>query len=389
MNVLTLKESHYRETIALSEYAFKYQVPEEDIEKRLKDLEKHKLFGILENGSIAAKLHLIPLEVYLGRNVLKMAGVAGVATYPEYRRKGNVKEMLSHSLRYMKDHGYSISMLHPFSESFYRKYGWELFASRSKSTLTKSDLVRKEQVPGTVKRFTHGSYPKEMELVYHRFAGQFNGMLARDKYWWLTSTYGGSKAAVYYDQEGKAAGYMLYQIKNHKMTIGEFVVLENEARSGLWNFICQHDSMLAEVELTSYENNPLIFSLVEPRVKTEVTPYFMARIVDVGSFFKQYDFEWKGLEEEVVIHITDSFADWNNQSMLLKDGEVTMLNTEDIPKYEKAGIQIDINALAAAMFGYMRPSRLQEIGLVSGMFEEVQRLDSLLPKRQPFITDFF
>ena len=83
-----------------------------------------------------------------------MGGVAGVATYPEYRRSGYVKELLQHSLQTMKKDGYSVSMLHPFAVSFYRKYGWELCANRIVCQMTKSDLIIKKQVNGTVKRFS-------------------------------------------------------------------------------------------------------------------------------------------------------------------------------------------------------------------------------------------
>ncbi|CAH0345473.1 GNAT family N-acetyltransferase [Bacillus sp. CECT 9360] len=389
MNVISLQKSHYREAIALSEYAFQYKVPEEEIEKRLRNLEKHKLFGVLENDSVAAKLHLLSLEVFMGEKALKMGGIAGVATYPEHRRKGHVNELLSHSLQFMKDNGHSISMLHPFSVPFYRKYGWELFANRLKVTLKKADLVMKEQVTGIVNRFDEESHPEAIERVYNQFAKPFNGMLARDKDWWTNAIYGGSKGAVYFNKESNATGYMIYEIKDRKMTIAEFVVVDNEARSGLWNFICQHDSMLQEVEMTTYENDPLMFSLKEPRVKMEVVPYFMIRIVDISSFFQQYDFQWENVEDEIVLHITDSFAEWNNQSVLLKDGKITVLNNENNSDSKQKGIHMDINALAAAMLSYMRPIALQEIGRVSGSSEEIQKLESLLPKRHPFFYDFF
>ncbi|RFU64619.1 enhanced intracellular survival protein Eis [Bacillus sp. V59.32b] len=389
MNVITLQKDHYREALALSEYAFQYKVPEEDIEKRLRNLEKHKLFGILENGSVAAKLHLLSLETLLGKKAMKMGGIAGVATYPEQRRKGHVREMLAHSLQYMKDNGYSISMLHPFSVPFYRKYGWELFANRLKVTLTKADLVMKEPVPGVVKRFDEQSHPEAIERVYTEFTQPFNGMLAREKDWWTNAIYGGSKGAMYLNEQSDAAGYMIYEIKDRKMTIHEFVVVDNEARSGLWNYICQHDSMLNELEMITYENDPLMFSLKEPRSKMEVVPYFMVRIVDVISFFREFDFQWESFEEELVLHISDSFAEWNNQSVLLKDGNITVLNIEDNPDSEQKGIHIDINALAAAMFGYMSPVALQQIGRISGSPVEIQKLASLLPNRRPFFYDFF
>ena len=56
----------------------------------------------MEGEDLAAKLHLIPFHIYIGKEKFKMGGVAGVATYPEYRRSGYVKELLQHSLQIMK-----------------------------------------------------------------------------------------------------------------------------------------------------------------------------------------------------------------------------------------------------------------------------------------------
>ena len=63
--------------------------------------ESHEVYGIMEGEDLAAKLHLIPFHIYIGKK-FKMGGVAGVATYPEYRRSGYVKELLQHSLQTMK-----------------------------------------------------------------------------------------------------------------------------------------------------------------------------------------------------------------------------------------------------------------------------------------------
>ena len=64
--------------------------------------ESHEVYGIIEGNDLAAKLHLIPFHIYIGKEKFKMGGVAGVATYPEYRRSGYVKELLQHSLQTMK-----------------------------------------------------------------------------------------------------------------------------------------------------------------------------------------------------------------------------------------------------------------------------------------------
>ncbi|WP_166704687.1 GNAT family N-acetyltransferase [Bacillus albus] len=386
MNVIRLKEDKIREALRLSEYAFQYKVEEERLQQQLTKMkESHEIYGIMEGEDLAAKLHLIPFHIYIGKEKFKMGGVAGVATYPEYRRSGYVKELLQHSLQTMKKDGYTISMLHPFAVAFYRKYGWELCANLLICHMTKSDLVMKKQVNGTVKRFSKENHPEEVEKLYETFAERFSGMLVRDEKWWLQTVYDDLTLAIYYDENKTASGYMLYKVENSKMTVEEFVPLHNEARNGLWNFICQHDSMIKELEMTVSENEPLLYTLQEPRVKAEIKPYFMSRIVDVEQFFKQYEFNWNDVQQELIFHITDSFAPWNNVSVRLANHEITIMKEETIDK----GIKLDINALSTIMFGYKRPLQLNELELISGSEEEIQAFEKIVPVREVFIYDFF
>ncbi|EOP23468.1 MULTISPECIES: GNAT family N-acetyltransferase [Bacillus] len=385
MNVIQLQEDKFREALRLSEYAFQYKVNEERLQQQITRMkESHEIYGIMEGEDLAAKLHLIPFHIYIGKETFKMGGVAGVATYPEYRRSGYVKELLQHSLQTMKKDGYTVSMLHPFSVSFYRKYGWELCANLLVCHMTKSDLVMKKQVNGTVKRFNKENHPEEVEKLYEIFAERFSGMLVREKNWWLQVVYDDLALAIYYDENKTAAGYMLYKIENYKMTVEEFVPLHNEARNGLWNFICQHDSMIKELEMTVSENEPLLYTLQEPRVKTEIKPYFMGRIVDVEKFLKQYELNWNNVQQEVILHITDSFAPWNNVVVRLANHELTI-----VEEATEKGIKLDINALSTIMFGYKRPLELNELELISGSEEAMRSFENLVPVRKPFIYDFF
>lgn len=385
MNVIQLKEDKFREALRLSEYAFQYKVDEERLQQQLTKMkESHEIYGIMEGEDLAAKLHLIPFHIYIGKEKFKMGGVAGVATYPEYRRSGYVKELLQHSLQTMKKDGYTVSMLHPFAVSFYRKYGWELCANLVTCHMIKSDLVMKKQVNGTVKRFNKENHPEEVEKLYEVFAERFSGMLVREKNWWLQAVYDDLTLAIYYDENKRAAGYMLYKIENYKMTVEEFVPLHNEARNGLWNFICQHDSMVKELEMTVSENEPLLYSLQEPRVKTEIKPYFMGRIVDVEQFLKQYELNWNNVQQEVILHITDAFAPWNNVAVRLANHEITI-----VEETTEKGIKLDITALSAIMLGYKRPLELNELELISGSDEAIRSFENLVPVRKPFIYDFF
>lgn len=393
MTVIQLTEEYYKDALHLSEYAFQYKVAAEEVERRTEHYKKyHELFGILDEKELVAKLHLIPLQVYIGKEKYKMGGIAGVATYPEYRRKGYVKELLQHALKTMKDDGYSVSMLHPFSVSFYRKYGWELYTNRFVCTLSKHDLVRHVHVNGTVRRFQKETHREAIEHVYEQFAKRYEGMLVRNRDWWMHSVYREYRdlhAAMYYTENNEPIGYMLYEIKDFKMKVEEFVPLNGEARSGLWNFICQHDSMLEEVEMIVHEKEPLFYTLQEPRVKTEVKPYFMARIVDIEQFLQQYSFRSGSEGAEVILHISDSFAHWNNKTVVCKNGEVMTIDDKEAKQLKDRGLHVNINALSAMLLGYKRPLELYEIGYMSGEEKVVQQLESLIAPRQPFLYDFF
>src|SRR5690606_524781 len=98
MTIKRITEDRFVDSIQLSEYAFQYKVPEEKRGEISRKLKKHQIYGIYEDHMLAAKLHLIPLTSYVGEQSFRMGGIAGVATYPEYRRRGYVKELITYVL---------------------------------------------------------------------------------------------------------------------------------------------------------------------------------------------------------------------------------------------------------------------------------------------------
>lgn len=380
--ITKLKQSHYEDSLQLSEYAFQYKVPAEKRENRLEQLKKQDVYCIFNDDALAAKLHLLSLEIWLGKTKFSMGGIAGVATYPEYRRKGFVRSLLSHSLEEMKNKGQSLSMLHPFDIEFYRKFGWEVFAYFDKLHLKKKDLQPLTVTNGQVKRFTKDSYPEELHDLYEKYAYRHNGMLARTKEWWKERSITDLWIAVYYNEDRVPQGYLTYEVKNEKLKVEEFVPLTAEARYGLWNFICQHDSMINEAELVLNPREPLPFLLKDPRVKVEKQPYFMSRIVDVGRFLEDY---LRNIEFNDTVHIslTDHTADWNNRTFKVDSRGVT-----ESKAYEN-DVKMTINTFTAIIFGVHTPLSLLEMGQIEGKRVDVVKLEKLTQKVSPFFYDFF
>lgn len=384
MKVIELPESYHREAVRLSEYAFQYQVSDERLENTLQKMKDfQQVLGILDEEKLAAKLHILPLNINIGDKRFKMGGIAGVATYPEYRRNGYVKDLLHHTLIMMRERGLSISMLHPFSVPFYRKYGWELFCDRLICEIDSDNLVMQERVYGRIKRCTKESHNEDIEDIYQQYASSFSGMLVRDSNWWSYSVYRDYLGAVYYDPMHRPTGYMLYKISGGEMKIAEFVPLNAEARKGLWNFISQHDSMIAKLTITTHKDDPLFYTLKEPRVKAKVTPYFMVRIVDVEQFINQYPFNWSSSGEAVTLTITDSFASWNNKTFILKNKQIQTMEKRD------TGIEMTINELSSILFGYKKIETLNRLEQVMGTDREIHSFAAMIPEQMPFFYDFF
>ncbi|ADM39804.1 acetyltransferase, GNAT family protein [Bacillus spizizenii str. W23] len=138
--------------IRMSEYAFQKELSDEEREDKVKALENHYIIGIKEQEKLLFKLHIIPFSVMLEEQEMKMGGIAGVATWPEYRRKGTVKELILNALTVMKKENQIISFLHPFLISFYHKFGWELCFYQKRLIYLKEQFQKLGDVSGYVKR---------------------------------------------------------------------------------------------------------------------------------------------------------------------------------------------------------------------------------------------
>ncbi|UTE71213.1 GNAT family N-acetyltransferase [Rossellomorea marisflavi] len=372
--IRTLEERDYSQSLQLSEYAFQYKLSEEEREQRREQMGDQKIFGIFHDDHLAAKLHLMPFQTWFGERMIPMGGVAGVATYPEYRRNGYVRKLLLHSLEAMKEAGQFISMLHPFYIDFYRKFGWEVFASYRQMTVDQKDLSPLSTATGTIRR---EGVTKEVMEAYDRYAKKHNGMLVRTDSWWKKKEDQWHVATYHADE---MEGYILYTISEGVMTVDEFLPLTPAARKGLWNFICQHDSMVLTVKVKLAEGEVLPLMLKNPRIKVEDYPYFMARVVDVEPFLKTY-LRNKETFEAFTLKVVDQHAPWNSAVWHLS------MNGVERRDGSPADVEVGIKELSAFTFGFLSAADLEAMGHIDA--GEVACLESIRTTRQTCFQDFF
>lgn len=383
MNVTKLDRNHYEKLLQLSSYAFQYKMAEDELEKRTEQLDQLEMYGVFDGDVLASKLHIIPFNIWLNEQKVKMGGIAGVATYPEYRRNGYVAGLIKHSLASMRKQEQLVSMLHPFSVSFYRRYGWEMLSNYTTVHLTKADLKKTTMADGTIKRFMEEAPIHDLEEVYNTYANQFIGMLDRTHERWKTNKIKDLAVAIYYNPEQLPQGYMIYEMKDEKMRVEEFIVNTHEARTGLWNYICQHDSMLKELEMYLEDRDPLLFHILDPKGRIEKRGYAMVRIVDVLPFLKVYPFQW-GQGDSINLCIEDEHAPWNNGTFTISSNEMIKVDSQEFK-----GLKLTINHLSALLFGSITVQELSTLDSLHGKKEDIETLERILPRKRPFFLDFF
>ncbi|HZG76641.1 MAG TPA: GNAT family N-acetyltransferase, partial [Paenibacillus sp.] len=138
--IRNLEPHELDESLTLSEFAFQYRVPPEEREARLASMKPRQQWGAFVDGTLAAKYTLLDFETWIHGVKFAMGGLAGVATWPDYRRQGLVAKLLAHSLETMRARGQTVSFLHPFSFPFYRKFGWEYYTDLKKVEIPMAKL---------------------------------------------------------------------------------------------------------------------------------------------------------------------------------------------------------------------------------------------------------
>lgn len=389
-----LSQDNYDKIFQLSQFAFQYHLSEKELADKKEEAARHKIWGYMEGDNLAAKLHVIPLTTLIGGEPFAMGGISSVATWPEYRRQGIVKQLLFHALQEMKQAGQTMSYLHPFSFAFYRQYGWEHVFNQKHYTIPVNQLRGMEPAEGYVRRLT--SDLSLLDDIYTDYAKLYSGMIIRDAAWWRQRVFKQQhQLVVAYSEAGDAEGYLHYQVKDNHLTVHELAYRHMNGWKLLLEFIANHDSMVDTVTFTVPENDSLPEIVDEPDFQQQIKPYFMARIVDVFAFLEKYPFKAVTSPEVLMIEVEDDFFPDNKGIYELNHHGDYVSVVRVVSKGELKGnqppIRCSIQQLTKIFMGYKRAPHLYELGLIDGTYAEAEKLDRWIPQIQTFYTqaDFF
>jgi predicted acetyltransferase len=381
-----LKSDEMLESRKLINFAF---VHEEVGDKPLVQAKPEQVWGCFIDGELASNIVILPVVTFVQGKEHKTGLVAGVASWPEYRKGGTVGKLVVQGLRAMYEDGCTLSTLGPFSYSFYRKYGYEMMYEYRKYRL-RADCVPNWQGSGQVRRI--GPNISLLDPVYQQYACRFNGPLKRDEKRWTNTIFARKKGliALYTNGSGESAGYMIYQIMNRVLTIHELVYLDRDSQMGLWEYIKKQDSMYDFVQFSAPADDCFASLIDNPiGLETKVVTHLMARIVDIEGFLRKFIFTAGTAAQLISLSIRDRFAPWNEGTYLLKigsDGGTNIERSDETNK--KADVSCDIQTLTTMLLGYRSPQSLYWEGRLQGDPGKIKNWEERIPKKTLYYLDF-
>ncbi len=330
------------------------------------------------------------MKVNIHDNIMDMGGITGVATYPEYTGKGLIHSLMKRAINYMHDQEFPISFLYPYSIPFYRKMGWEIVSDKLSFTVKDTQLPKARPVKGMVERVSLES--EDYKNVYSYFAYQRHGAMIRDslawdEYWrWENDD---MIAAVYYNKEHKPLGYVVYYIANEIFHIKEMVYLNIEANYGLWNYVSAHFSMITQVQGDNYSGEPMAYLFEDSEITETISPYIMARIIDVKDFLTEYPYQIQPEDFKIHFRVIDQMSSWNNGDFMVSwhNGETICEQVEDNQSINV--VELSINTLTTMLMGYKRPTYLYDHEKIQTEYYMLTWLERLIPVEKPYFSDYF
>ena len=303
----------------LGSYAFNSNHTKEQRDIYLKKNESIDNYVDEVDGQVTSQIVGYPYQVTINGQVMGMSGIGDVATYPEARGTGSIRLLFEAIFNDLHEKGTELSYLAPFSQSFYRKFGYENIFDYDEIRIPKETIVQiKPEKTGSVKRvlWENKEAQETIKELYRKTLGTHNGSLVREDYWWdFVLTFNqGRRLAIAYDDQKQACGYIVYGL----IGASEFMIYEMSYTNlfglkKLMTFVSSHSGSFDEFVSTNLPDPKILELFTETQnIVRKTHSSMMARIVNFKEFIEKFNFKSSPTKEIVYLEVNDSTCSWNN-----------------------------------------------------------------------------
>lgn len=311
-----------------------------------------------DEGQMMSTFSVTDFQIQFDGTPCRMAAVGGVATLPQYRRRGGVRACFQAALPELYEDGYLFSYLYPFSTEYYRKFGYE---SCVQTLLTTVDLqlLQPQPVTGSI-HLAEGSNPMEAHIrtIDKIWESRFNMMVvhADQDYDFLNQCDPAASQEftyVYLSGDGTPKAYTTFvktdQRDGRNLVCTWFCFTDKEGFHGLMNLF---KSLSADHKYVKFvlPNIPAMQYLCPEwslgAIHWTLQPAGMVRVINVQSVLEQARYQGSG---RAVLEIRDRQIPQNNRrfAVTFENGNASSV----VPDQGCADAVLDIAAFSALMAG--------------------------------------
>lgn len=353
-------------------------------------------FGLFEAGQLRSAMISHGYQMYYDGAAVPVAGIGSVATYPEHRRKGHVRDLFAVLFPRMREQGQAFSMLFPFSYPYYRSFGYELAYCKNQYTFPLAQL-KPDNEDGSLKLVVPSAgcikELDEIKTLYRDFAAPCNLALDRSDADWKrmvpTEPHNSQEYCyLYRDAAGEAQAYFLYKaVRKTPFNIDMHVQdLAWRGARGLKNLLARL-ALFHPLAVTATLCLPSGFNLEhhipDPyTMERRILPSCMIKVVDVQFALRATRFSGSG---SLVMKVKDDTLDWNNGNFLI---QWSGGGTDASPTTRSPDLSLDVRTLAQLLVGYIGGAELMDHGLAESELSREQ-LAATFPRKALYQNDHF
>ena len=291
-------------------------------------------YGIVENNKLQSYIMVNNFKARIYRKRTKIAGIGYVSSSQEARGKGNIGKLMQEVFNDLHEQGIPVANLAPFSEAFYRRYGFENTIWQKEYSFSPKALKGIKTPEGG--RVLEGTWN---DLRVQNGAAQIyevpmhhtneRNTINRSYWWWnrLNTYYPDRKLMVFYDHVGLPASYMFLSNKKDRVEVPEMFSISSEGYQGLLSYLHVNYSEEKQIVITMPEESKLEYFFSEAQLlHIKIHTYMMSRIIDVAKVLRAMKLLTDG---KITIEVFgDEHCPWNNGKWsLVKKGKTYSIET--------------------------------------------------------------
>ncbi len=256
------------------------------------------------------------VDTRFSENYIPTMAIGGIGTDVQYRRQGCIRTLFDHLLPRAKEYGAIAAMLHPFSFSYYRKFGFERV---SDTVIVDFPMTALDHLPryADLVPMTEARLPEVLAL-YERCSVRRNLSVRREGGDWFP--FGHKKKTFLYEKpDGQLGGYIIVEGENHfdginrmisdNLHIHELLFEDRSALEHLLSFVRMYEGEFKTVHMHDVGMLPEVDLVLRHYMDTryDIHPDIMARVLDTEAMLRANTYPQAG--GRFVLRVEDTLPD--------------------------------------------------------------------------------